>query len=118
MLVRNSFIFLAWLIMFGHSVVPHMHHNEYGEGVAHQLEKSELGFIDYLTQLFHFSSGERHLEDFRTNNGSFTAFLLPPTFELPAFLIFSEKISFFIPTCQIQAIPISTLALRGPPSAS
>jgi dihydroorotase len=118
MLVRNSFIFLAWLIIFGHSAVPHMHHNDHEDHATHQIEQTEIGFLEYLAQLFHFSSGERHLEDFRTNNGISTAFLLPPSFDLPAILIFSEKISFFIPACKIQAIPISTLALRGPPFAS
>lgn len=117
-LIRNSFIFLAWLIMFGHSVVPHMHHNEQEGQIAHVVEQSEIGFMDYLAQLFHFSSGERHLEDFRANNGISIAFFLPQSFDLPAFLPLSEKIIYFIPDFPIQEIHTSTLALRGPPTAS
>lgn len=104
--------------MFGHSVVPHMHHNEHEDQTAHVVEHTEIGFMDYLAQLFHFSSGERHLEDFRANNGISVAFFLPQSFDLPVFIPFSEKIAYYIPEFPIQEIPISTLALRGPPSVS
>jgi hypothetical protein len=98
--------------------VPHIHHDEQEPGFSHECAQEEMSVLDYLSQMFHFSSGERQLEDYRANNGLSAVFLLPKTIELPAFIPFRVTISHFFPDVVIQETTISAIALRGPPVVS
>jgi hypothetical protein len=112
--LKQILLLLAWGILFAHSVVPHSHEEKAERDVFTINHEHESSFFDALSHIFHFSTGEDHLEDFSKNNG-FQLALFAPSFCLPIVqFVEVERIAEVVKQLQSRAPPLIN-GLRAPP---
>ncbi len=64
--VQHMLLYTAWVILFAHSVVPHAHQSDTDSEFCAAANNDDSNILDVLIHLFHFSTGEDHLEDYRS----------------------------------------------------
>jgi hypothetical protein len=68
--MQRTFLLTAWAILFAHSVVPHMHDAQTELEVCATENQQESNLLDFLGHIFHFSTGEDHLEEYTAGTQS------------------------------------------------
>lgn len=116
-----TFLWAAGLILFAHSVVPHVHHSPKEPLEVCESEDSK-SVLDYLASVFHYSTGD--IEHFQIQNGTsitgmaFFWGLMPEQVQVT--LPFQEVVH-FIPFTALNLatsdVGIEVQTLRGPPCA-
>lgn len=62
--IKHLFLYTAWAILFVHSVVPHQHEQQPELLVCASAHTHASDVLDFLGHIFHFSTGQDHLESF------------------------------------------------------
>ena len=66
--MQHSLLLAAWVILFAHSVVPHMHEAKDQLQVCATEHHHDSNLLDFLGHVFHFSTGEDHLENYKADS--------------------------------------------------
>lgn len=118
-LLYTMFLWTAGLILFAHSVVPHVHHSA-EEPVAECEESQPDGLIDALAAIFHFNTGD--IEHFQVQKVSSANVLAIQLGDIPSPLCLFPPVEEdyqFVPfppcTLPTNEVWIEVHTLRGPP---
>ena len=67
--LQQVLVYTAWGILFAHSIVPHAHELDDELKTCVTRHEHDSSLLDTLSHIFHFSTGEDHLEDFSKGTG-------------------------------------------------
>jgi hypothetical protein len=112
---QHILLFFAWGILFAHSVVPHTHENSAERITIYPGEQDfDIGLLDALSHIFHFSTGEDHLEDYAKKSGVLLV-VLAAQLELAIIPeIVHQPARYFLESITAHAPPLVN-GLRAPP---
>ncbi|KAB2805348.1 hypothetical protein [Phaeocystidibacter luteus] len=117
--LQITFLWMAGLILFAHSVVPHIHHqNEIEHVVCDATDSDDM--LDLLAKVFHNDLGVEHLEHFQINKANFNFIAtVPEAMSLIEVVEYELLVSEEFPvesSLHLRDTPfLESHALRGPP---
>ncbi|NVK28344.1 MAG: hypothetical protein HWE14_09885 [Flavobacteriia bacterium] len=117
--LQITFLWMAGLLLFTHSVIPHIHHQSEREHVECE-SKENKDLLDVLAKVFHNDLGIEHLEHFQINKASFSFVATLPLQASLLEVVVQEPL--VVEDFPIEACPtpretpyLESHALRGPP---
>jgi hypothetical protein len=125
--IKQIFLLLALTLSQLHAMVPHTHHQEANANCTLSLqpqpEPAEQNLLHWFSDIFHFSQGEDHLENFQKSSeghlllpfSSFQQEIYPP---IP-WLALSFTTPVFCPLQNLRPVSrpfVAYAGLRGPPA--
>ncbi len=112
--LQRFFLLSAWAILFAHSIVPHAHEAKAELQICASEHQHNSDLLELLGHIFHFSTGEEHLEDFAASNAQIVLFVAE-AFQLSPPVIVAQKQSFFSSKTYFSKAHHRYRPLRAPP---
>lgn len=120
-ILNITLLWTAGLILFAHSVIPHIHHQVNDSHFTCEEDQPE-SVVEYLAEVFHNDLGSDHLEHFEVQkvqlSQSFFSdlYFITESYSLPTDFLQEKS---FIPCANCfhlqDEIGIECMSLRGPP---
>lgn len=109
-------LFAAWGILFAHSVVPH-HHTTPHQLLRVEICQQDVGVLSFLEHVFHFSTGQDHLEEFNLDQTALVFLAPAQSTAVSAWPALTLKHTFYS-TVKSSASRYRQGLLRAPPALS
>lgn len=112
--LQRILLLAAWGILFAHSVVPHAHETATELTTCATSHEHNSSLLEALSHIFHFSTGQDHLEDFSIGS-SLQLALIPAQLELEFVAIDLAHSPVEITQQLLSRAPPLINGLRAPP---
>ncbi len=112
--LQRYFLLSAWAILFAHSIVPHAHEAKAELQVCASEHRHTSDLLELLGHIFHFSTGEEHLEDFSAGSAQIVLFV-GEAFQLAPLVLVVQQPSFLSPKTYFSKAHHRYRPLRAPP---
>ncbi len=114
--IKRLLLFMAWGILFAHSVIPHAHEIDAELTVCTTSHEHDADLLDALSHIFHFSTGEDHLEDYNAGSGQLHVIL--PEAQKSLTQVAEDKGQIVPIQQEVQKSRYRSRSLRAPPAYS